>query len=149
MGVAVPLRTLERLSKIAEPDEWAHEVRRQIGNSLPEVALNNVLCAVYIANENLREVKTPSGVIIPIVKTTDQIKEDVWQGKMNLVLAVGALAFEDDAHFKFGGFRCRPGDWVSFPNHCAYPREIAGVPCRNVADRFIIEKYSDPRHLTS
>jgi hypothetical protein len=149
VGVAIPLRELKQLSQISEPDKWAEFVKKKIGNAIPTLTLNNVLCAVYIGHENLSEVKTPSGVIIPIIKTDDQIKEDIWQGKMNLVIACGPAVFVDDPSMKFYGQQIRPGDWVSFPNHTCTQMEVGKIPCRLVQDRFINSVWADPRHLTS
>ncbi len=149
MSVALPLKTLETLSRIAEPDDWAAYVRHRIGNDMPELMLNYVLCAVYIANENLAEVKTQSGVVVPILKAPDAIKEDVWQGKIKLVLACGPAVCVDDQSMSFYGKKIQPGDWVSYPNHTCYPAEVKGIPCQRVQDRFIIDRWRDPRHLTS
>lgn len=69
-----------------------------------EVSYNNVLVAQYI-----RDGKTKGGLYLP-----DQTKrEDEFQGKAYLVIKCGAMAFQDDEHVKFGGFRAEIGDWVA------------------------------------
>jgi hypothetical protein len=149
LPVALPLKTLEDLSKIPDPEDWAAYVRQKIGNNMPILTLNNVFCAVYIGSEVLAQVKTPGGVVLPLVKTQDAVKEDIWQSKMNLVLAAGPAAFVDDASMSFYGQQIRAGDWVSFPIHTCTQLEIKTVPCRIVQDRFITSFWKDPRHLTS
>lgn len=39
-------------------------------------------------------------------------KEDDYQGKVGLVLAVGPNCFEDDDKYSFFGFRAEVGDWI-------------------------------------
>lgn len=40
--------------------------------------------------------------------------EDLYQGKVGLVLKVGPMAFEDDANHNWYGMRANVGDWVMF-----------------------------------
>jgi len=69
-----------------------------------EVSYNNVLVAQYV-----REGKTRSGILLP-----DQTRrEDEFQGKAYLVIKMGPMAFLDDEHVRFGGFRVQEGDWVA------------------------------------
>lgn len=56
------------------------------------------------------EVRTKGGLIIPNVKA-GSLNEDQYQGKVGLVVAIGDLAFEEDADHKWGA-RPQVGDWV-------------------------------------
>jgi hypothetical protein len=147
MAVAVPLDTLRRLSKLEDPDEFRTEVHRMMGNQMPEMFLNRILCAVYIENEHYRSA-TGTG-LSTLVKAPDAIKEDIWQGKPCLVLAVGPAAFVDDTQTSFYEQSVKPGDWVTFKVSNSTQIEINKVPCRIIEDRFIEAKYSDPRQVTS
>ena len=147
MGVAVPLKTLSFLSGLDDPEEFKVEVNRMIGNAMPEVLLNRVLCAVYIASEKMSDVVGPQGQ--RLVRTLDAVKEDIWQGKPCLVLKVGPAAFVDDAAMSFYGQKVKPGDWVTFKMVHATQQEINRMPCRIIEDRFIEAIFHDPRHVTS
>jgi co-chaperonin GroES (HSP10) len=64
---------------------------------------NLVLVATYIEPEI-----TAGGIIMP----DRRLEENRFQGKCALVLKCGPLAFEDEAHIKFGGVKLKRGDWV-------------------------------------
>ena len=102
---------------------------------------NFILVATYIQPE-----KTKGGVFLP----DRSLDEDRFQGKVGLVLAIGPMAFVDDAVNKFGGKYVCVGDWVRFrPSDTA---EIflsdgtggSGIPCREVADNNIRARLSNP-----
>lgn len=86
----------ELLSKIGDIDDI-------------EVFNNRVLVAIYI-----RPDKTKGGIIL-----TDQTRdEDKWQGKVGLILKMGASAFNDPNGVYFQGVHVDVGDWVYFrPSH--------------------------------
>ena len=142
MGVTVPLRTLDKLSKIVEPADFETEVRRMIGNEMPEVLGPRVLAAVYIENEQL-------GTTGALVKAPDSIKESIWQSKTMLVLAVSPMAFKNDAYTDFCGLSVKPGDWITARISDTSMIEIKGMPCRYVKDFQIEGKVCDPRVVTS
>ena len=69
-----------------------------------------VLVAVYNrAGYDGSEVKTKGGILL-LQKTTE---EDLWQGKVGLVLALGPYAFRDDKGEIIPGSP-KVGDWVHF-----------------------------------
>ena len=149
MGVTVPQATLDEFSKIVDPDDFKQAVYRKIGNAMPQVFGNRILCAVYIANERLTEITTKAGVIVPLYKTQDQIKEDIWQSKPCLVIAKGKAAFVDTPTYSFYGDDVEVGDWVTFKMIHAVQEEYCSVPTRLVYDYQIDKKVPDPRHVTS
>ncbi|WP_376956369.1 hypothetical protein ABNQ39_00125 (plasmid) [Azospirillum sp. A26] len=67
----------------------------------------NVLCAVYIRPE-----RTKGGIIL-----ADQTrKEDEFQGRVGLVLALGPDAYADRNRYP-GGAWVKPGDWAMVPSY--------------------------------
>ena len=75
-------------------------------NQSLDVFGNRVLVAKYV-----RSTVGTSGRILAAAETK---REDRWQGKVGVVVAVGPLAFENDAANDFKGQRVKPGDWVLF-----------------------------------
>ena len=74
-----------------------------------EVFNNQVLVAIYQRPE-----KTAGGIIL----TDDTRKEDIWQGKVGLILKMGASAFQDPSGAWFQGVNVDVGDWIWFrPSH--------------------------------
>ncbi len=63
-------------------------------------------------------------------------REDRWQGKVGVVLAVGPLAFEDDNNNDWRGQRAKVGDWVLFSYgdgldfDYSKPGSFDKVPCK-------------------
>lgn len=99
--------------------EWHHDdyelakqhIYQQLGNYHEELELwgRSVLIAVYI-----RPLVKPGSVI---QSTTQQQKEDQFQGKVGMVLAIGPDAFKGDQSWikaQFGGVDYAPrlGDWL-------------------------------------
>ena len=52
------------------------------------------------------------GILLPEVSK----REDQWQGRVGVVLAVGEDAYCDEAKYPAGAW-CRPGDWVMWPSY--------------------------------
>lgn len=130
---------LERLSRAANPKL---ELKLAVGDlSNVEIMANKVLVAIYIAPE-----KTAGGII----RATDTIREDVWQGTVGLVLKKGGMAFRDDDASKtyFHGQDVKEGDWVVFRPGDAKRVQIRGVDCRMVDDISIDLVISDPEIIT-
>jgi co-chaperonin GroES (HSP10) len=84
-----------------------------------------VLVAVYV-----RPNQTKSGLFLT-AKTTD---EDRYQGKVGLVLAMGPIAFEDDANHRFGTVKPKAGDWVVLSVGDTFAFEMGERRMRNVED---------------
>lgn len=78
-----------------------------------EVLGSNVLCATYVRPE-----KTAGGLYLP-EKSHD---ENRYQGKVALVLKMGAAAFKYDGAFEFEGQKPQVGDWVM--HHAMDAREL-------------------------
>jgi co-chaperonin GroES (HSP10) len=140
MHLVIPRQTIEKFSKINDIDTYVKEVNAQVKPNDIDVYLNRILCAVYISSE-----KTPGGIYRP----HDNIAEDIWQGKIALVLKVGKSAFKDTAEIQFDGMGVKPGDWVSFKIGNSTQVEYNHYPCRIVLDHYIETRLPDPRILTS
>lgn len=139
-SVAVPANVITTLSGFTNPDEFKTHVLRNIAKDLQniEVLYNQVLIAIYFRPE-----RTAGGIIRPQSNTT----EDMWQGKVGLVVKLGPNAFEDDDGFQFHGQKAAVGEWVVFKVGDAWSVQVAGFPCRLVADSNIRMKTTDPNSI--
>jgi co-chaperonin GroES (HSP10) len=108
-----------RMVHVVDPKE---KLLEEIGDVPPDIVnFNKVLVAIYRRPE-----KTAGGIIL-----TDRAgDEDVWQGKVGLIVAMGPLAFTDDDSNKFHGVKYEVGDWVWFRPSSGTACQVKGVPCR-------------------
>lgn len=137
MGVVIPARAIEAISESADPRK---AILDWMGKELDGVHLPNdfVLIGTYI-----RPKKTAGGIIRP----DDNVSEDVWQGKVGLLLKLGPDAFEDteDYTFNYGpGGKPKVGDWVVFKIGDAMSLDVKKFPCRYIRDVGIKMKVDDP-----
>lgn len=106
-----------------------------------EVLHNLVLVATYIEPET-----TAGGIIKP----DRRLDENRFQGKAALVLALGPLAFVDDAVARFGGVKLQVGDWVMVRPSDGMELFMvdaggsAGTSCRLFEDTAIKARIADP-----
>lgn len=92
---------------------------------------NRILVAKYV-----RQTVGTSGRILASVETQ---REDRWQGKVGVVVAVGPLAFVDDAANDFKGQSVKPGDWVLFNYGDGSDLDLVlqgaeKIPCKMIKD---------------
>ena len=136
MPLALPRKTIEIFSQAKDPEAYKKTVFGILGGlDDVEVLYNAVLIAAYIRPE-----RTSGGIIRP----TENVAEDVWQGKSGLVLKLGPNAFKDDEYNKFHNQRVDVGDWCAFFIQDAKLLSIKDVPCRLVEDSNIKLKVKDP-----
>lgn len=131
--------TLERLARADDPKK---ALISEVGDlSGIELMSNRVLVAIYIAPE-----KTKGGII----RATQTIAEDIYQGTVGLVLKKAAIAFKDDEATKtyFHGQDVKVGDWVVFRPGDAKRIQLNGVDCRFVEDVTIDMIVHDPEIVT-
>lgn len=133
MAVALPRRAIEEVSKSLDPKSAMLDKVGDLAGV--DVMYNMVLLAAYI-----RPSTTKGGIIRPDMN----VEEDIWQGKVGLVIKLGPDAFEDDADTKFNGQRASLGEWVVFKTGDAWQLTIGDWPCRLVRDSSIKMKVSDP-----
>lgn len=100
-----------------------------------EVAPADVLVLIY-----KRASVTAGGVHLPDMT----LQEDRWQGKVGLVLKVGAGAFVDSARVKFSGFSAKRSDWVVFSPSDGWPLQLGRKDCRQLEDVCIRAVIPDP-----
>jgi len=99
---------------------------------------DTVLIGTYIRPE-----KTSGGIYRP----ANNVQEDVFQGKVGLLVRLGPDAFEDteDYTFNFGDAgKPKVGDWVVYKVGDAWPLSVRGLPCRYIRDIGIRMKIDDP-----
>jgi hypothetical protein len=120
-------------------------VLRAVGDiSHLQVAAQQVVVAGFIRPE-----RTRGGIYRP----DKSLAEDRFQGKVGLVLKVGALAFVDDGVSKFGGFKVEPGEWAVFRTSDGWENfHVAdngrdGTPIRWLVDTSIVGKTTDPERI--
>lgn len=71
-------------------------------------------------------------------------KEDVYQGRVGLVVKIGPLAFTDSTDVQFGGKRVDPGDWCFYIPANGTRLMVNGVECRIIEDVHVDGKVIDP-----
>ena len=87
-----------------------------------------VLVATYIRPE-----RTVGGIIL-----TDGVrKEDVFQGRVGLVLKLGPAAFKDTKDVQFYGKTLNVGDWAYYRPSDGVGIAVNGVMCRVIEDVMI------------
>lgn len=134
MAVVMPHKAIEILAQSTDPKK---DILKTVGDlSGVEVMANYVLIGTYIRPE-----KTTGGIIRP----TTNVQEDVWQGKVGLVLKWGIRAYENDDDFQFlDEDKVKPGEWAVFMVGDARAISINGYPCRLVRDSNINMRVKDP-----
>jgi co-chaperonin GroES (HSP10) len=119
------------------------EILNKVGDlSGVEVFGNDILCAIY-----QRPTKTKSGIIL----SDKTVSEDLWQGKVFLVLKMGPTAFVDEDGNKFRDIA--EGDWVVGRSSDGWAVQFNSsslssskdvVPCRIISDLNIRLRVSAP-----
>lgn len=129
-----------KLMQIATANDPKKAILENIGD-LSKITLlsGRVLLATYIAPE-----KTAGGIYRPVTN----VKEDIWQGVVGLVVKKGERAFKDDESTKFHGQDVSLGDWVTFRPGDAKRIQINGVECRIVEDVLIDMVIDNPDVVT-
>lgn len=139
MGLVIPRETVEKFSKIADPVVLRKTILEMLGDvSGIQIMFNRVLVAIYIRPET-----TKGGIIRP----HDNVLEDLWQGKVGLIVKLGQDAFVDDATVSFHGQRCEVGDWVGFKIGDTWELVVKGVPCRLIEDAHVRARLTDPTYV--
>lgn len=130
---------LERLSRAEDPKA---ALVSEVGDlSGVEIMSNRVLVAIYIAPEKMK-----SGLL----RASQTIAEDIFQGVVGLVLKKGGMAFKDDDASKtyFYGQDAKIGQWVVFRPGDAKRIQLNGVDCRFVEDIMIDMTVESPEIVT-
>lgn len=129
-----------KLMEIAQSSDPRAGIIKAVGDlSKVQVFSGRVLVGIYIAPE-----KTAGGIYRP----QSNVKEDVWQGAVGLVLKKGKMAFQDDDQNKFRDQNVQIGDWVTFRPGDAKRIQLNGVDCRIVEDVLIDMVIDNPDIVT-
>jgi len=130
-------KAIEDVASIHDLRERTQAIINKVGDiSGIEVMYNMVLMATYVSPN-----KSGGGIIL----TQNVVEEDVWQGKVGLVLKMGRDAFKDSEEVYFNGQKVNIGEWGVFKIGDAWQLTVNGWPCRLVRDSSIRMKISDPR----
>lgn len=107
--------------------------RQRLLAQLPDLSDMQVFGNRVLVAKFTRTTVGTSGRII----AADQTKtEDKWQGKIGLVIKVGAAAFRDEPGIEFYGDRVDVGDWIMFHYGDGWDLDIQG-PTQKVACKLI------------
>ncbi len=116
------------LKEAARALDFREYIEAKLGDDLEgiDVLYSEVLLATFILPE-----KTAGGIIRP----DENIRQDVFQGKIGLILKMGETAYKymnDYSQFPYEGVKPQIGDYVMC--HASDPRELAinGVSCKLV-----------------
>lgn len=103
---------------------------------------NQVLVATYIRPDH-KDLGNGHKLFLSD-KTRD---EDMWQGKVGLVVSKGPMAFKDDDNVKFHGQNVERGDWIAYRSADGHQLKVNGVHCRMLTDTTIRMKLSHPEAI--
>jgi hypothetical protein len=134
MAMALPRRSVELISQAKDPKKTMMDLVGDISGV--QLLWNLCLVAVYIRPER----RAGSGIIRPF----DNVIEDLWQGKVGLMLKHGPTAYQDDDYNKFKGQTVPVGSWCAMKINEAWQCEINGVGCRVLEDSHVKMIISDP-----
>jgi hypothetical protein len=124
---------IEQISRSSDP-------RQAIIDAVGDLSQANVCADLVLVGTFIRNEKTAGGIIRP----TEVLKEDEYQGKVGLVLKTGPLAYADWEDGDDRGQSARLHDWVVFAIKDGWPVQINGTPCRFVPYDKIRMQVTDP-----
>lgn len=135
MSLVAPHATIKKFSE----SQGKQTILDTIGDLASiQVMQNMVLVATYIRPE-----KTSGGLYLP-----DSAKEeDIYQGKVGLVLKLGPTAFVDQEENRFGDLSAKLHDWCVYRVGDAWDLTIRGVHCRLIRDSNIRLVVNDPEEI--
>lgn len=99
---------------------------------------HQVLVATYIRPE-----KTAGGLL----QSATTLKEDEYQGKVGMIVAMGPLAFHEQELAWHGGAVPKIGDFVWYRVHDGFMKVVNGHPCRTLEDKQIRGLVPDPDYI--
>ena len=119
-------RALQMVHEVDPKREIMDRVAPYLDNV--QVLAAEVLLAIYVRPE-----KTAGGIYLSGGKGHTR-HEDVYQGKVGLVLKVGPIAFSEDSTHRFGGVVPQVGDWVALRVGDSFQLAVGDQPCRIAED---------------
>lgn len=135
MSLIAPHATIKKFAET----QGKETILETIGNlDSIKVMQNMVLVATYI-----RPDKTKSGLYLP----DSAVEEDIYQGKVGLILKLGPTAFEDEQENRFGNLRAKEHDWCVYRVGDSWDLTIRNVHCRLIRDDNIRLVINDPEEI--
>ena len=124
--------------EVDDVEQVKKEIIESFGGALDEVDVFKalVLVAIFQRDKVARNSK--------ILTATMTKKEDIYQGRVGLVLKVGPKAFQNDKDVDFGGKMVEAGDWAFYVPANGTRMMVNGVECRLIEDVHIDGKVIDP-----
>ena len=121
----------------------SHLLEKLEGVPLPTPTGWHVLVLQWVRPDVIKSSSSSNAFQLYVSETVQ--KEDQYQGRCGLVLAVGADAYKDPKFL--GGPWCKPGDWVSWRNMESAASRLTynGVVIARLADDTIVDTGIDPR----
>src|ERR1035437_527844 len=123
MSVVTPYRAIEVITK-------AVDTKQAIINFIGDLSGFEVMGDRVLVGVFMRPEKTKGGIIRP----DGNKEEDVWQGKVGLVLKLGPNAFINPDDGSLYEQRVDVGDWVVFKVGDGWQLEVNKMPCRMIKD---------------
>lgn len=124
-------------------DVAGHLIAKLRGKRLPRPTGWHILVLQYVRDDTMKSSSRPNAITLITPETMK--REDQYQGRCGVVLAVGPEAYADKTKF-VGGPWCRVGDWVSWRNmeSAASRMTYADVVIARLADDTIMDVGIDP-----
>lgn len=127
------------MSRLMQHDrDPAEAIREEVGDiESVQLFYSQILVGIYKRPE-----RTRSGIIL-----TDKARdEDVYQGKVGLVLKKGPTAFRDDPENKifFHNQDVQKGDWIVFRPSDGWALSLNGTTCRVLQDVHVRARIPQP-----
>jgi co-chaperonin GroES (HSP10) len=132
MGV-VTARKTAILALASDPKSAMVEAVGDLANY--DIFHNQILVVTYIRPE-----RTSGGII----RTSANVDEDEYQGKVGLVVKVGPSAFLDTDDQDFQGQNVKVGDWIVYRAGDGWQLIIRDTACRILTDRTIRMRVKTP-----
>lgn len=132
----MPVLSASKIEQISQASDPKAAIIKAVGDiSKLKVAGDLVLLGTYIRNE-----KTAGGIIRP----TEVLKEDEYQGKVGLVLKAGPIAAGGWEQGDEVGQFSELHTWVVYQIKDAWPVQINGTACRFIPYEKIRAQIPDP-----
>lgn len=131
-------RTLQELSQHEGPDDFRARIHKMLDGKLKgfRIAGADLLVATFIPSE-----RTKGGIIVPIKSQ----QENIFQGKVGLVLQLGPIAFRRDRfNCPWDGLVAKVDDWVMFRPADAWDAYFGDVSVKALDHESVRAIVSDP-----
>lgn len=141
MAAMVAPKHLVELSDHVGPDDFKKRLHRLIDKHLTgfRTAGSDLLVATY-----LPPAKTGGGILIP----QKSQQENIFQGKIGLVLQLGPLAFKRDRYnCPWDGLTVKADDWIVFRFADAWDMYLGGVSVWMVDHESVRAVIADPTSI--